>query len=47
MKVLILKNSQLDPDVHVTNTPEALQSGEDTQLRVAVETLLKDIDSQK
>jgi tricorn protease len=42
-----LENSQLDPDVHVTNTPEALQSGEDTQLRVAVETLLKDIDSQK
>ncbi len=42
-----LENSQLDPDVHVTNTPEALQSGEDTQVRVAVETLLKDIDSQK
>lgn len=42
-----LENSQLDPDVPVTNTPEALQKGEDTQLRVAVETLLKDIDSAK
>lgn len=42
-----LENSQLDPDVPVTNTPEALQRGEDTQLRVAVETLLKDIDSAK
>ena len=42
-----LENSQLDPDVPVDNTPESLQRGEDTQLHVAVETLLKDIDSAK
>lgn len=42
-----LENSQLEPDVKVANTPEAIVSGEDTQLKVAVETLLRDIDSRK
>ena len=39
-----LENSQLEPDIYVLNTPESLVKGEDTQLRVAVETLLKEID---
>lgn len=42
-----LENSQLEPDVRVVNTPEALTSGEDLQLKTAVETLLRDIDSRK
>ncbi len=42
-----LENSQLEPDVKVANTPEALTAGEDTQLKTAVETLLRDIDSKK
>lgn len=42
-----LENSQLEPDIKVANAPETLVAGEDTQLRVAVETLLRDLDSQK
>lgn len=42
-----LENSQLEPDVKVANTPEALTAGEDLQLKTAVETLLRDIDSRK
>ena len=42
-----LENSQLEPDVKVVNTPEALTAGEDLQLKAAVETLLRDIDSKK
>lgn len=42
-----LENTQLEPDIKVYNTPEAIVAGEDTQLRTAVETLLRDIDSQK
>ncbi len=42
-----LENSQLEPDVKVVNTPEAIAAGEDLQLRAAVETLLRDIDSAK
>ncbi len=42
-----LENSQLDPDVKVANSPEAIVKGEDTQLRTAVETLLRDIDAAK
>lgn len=42
-----LENSQLDPDVLVDNDPAKVVNGEDTQLKVAVETLLKDIDSKK
>lgn len=42
-----LENKQLEPDVLVNQDPVAIVKGEDTQLRVAVETLLKDIDSKK
>ncbi len=38
-----LENKQLDPDVHVLNTPEGVVKGEDTQLRTAVEVLLKEL----
>ncbi len=38
-----LENQQLDPDVLVANDPATVVNGEDTQLRVAVETLLRDL----
>ena len=38
-----LENKQLEPDVKVANSPETVVKGEDTQLRTAVETLLKDL----
>lgn len=38
-----LENTQLEPDVLVLNSPETLVKGEDTQLRVAVEELLKEL----
>ena len=42
-----LENTQLEPDVKVNNAPETIVLGEDTQLRTAVETLLRDIDAKK
>lgn len=42
-----LENTQLEPDVKVANDPATIVKGEDTQLRTAVETLLRDIDSKK
>ena len=42
-----LENKQLDPDILVLNAPETVVQGEDTQLRTAVEELLKEIDSVK
>ncbi len=39
-----LENHQLEPDVKVANSPEDMAAGIDNQLRVAVETLLHDID---
>jgi Tol biopolymer transport system component/C-terminal processing protease CtpA/Prc len=42
-----LENAQLEPDVYVLNSPETVVKGEDTQLRTAVETLLKDLDAKK
>ncbi|MDE7385533.1 MAG: peptidase S41 [Muribaculaceae bacterium] len=42
-----LENTQLEPDVKVDNDPAKVVLGEDTQLKVAVETLLKQIDSNK
>lgn len=42
-----LENSQLEPDILVNNDPATVVKGEDTQLRTAVEALLKEIDSQK
>ena len=38
-----LENSELKPDVHVLNAPETIVKGEDTQLKAAVEELLKDL----
>ena len=42
-----LENAQLEPDVYVLNAPETIVKGEDTQLKTAVEELLKQIDAQK
>ena len=41
-----LENSQLDPDVPVLNSPETIVRGEDTQLKTAVDELLREIDSK-
>ena len=41
-----LENKQLEPDVKVANAPETVVKGEDTQLKTAVEELLKDIDKK-
>ena len=38
-----LENSQLEPDIKVANSPEMVVKGEDTQLRTAVEELLKEL----
>lgn len=38
-----LENQQLQPDVEVYNTPEARLKGEDTQLKTAVDEMLKTI----
>lgn len=38
-----LENTQLEPDVKVANSPETVVQGEDAQLKVAVEELLKDL----
>ena len=40
------ENSQLEPDIKVANSPETIVKGEDTQLKVAVEELLKSWKSQ-
>jgi Tol biopolymer transport system component/C-terminal processing protease CtpA/Prc len=42
-----LENHQLEPDVKVANSPEDAAAGIDNQLRVAVETLLRDIDQPR
>ena len=36
-----LENAQLEPDVKVANSPETVVTGEDTQLKTAVDELLK------
>lgn len=38
-----LENKQLEPDIHVLNSPETVVKGEDTQLKAAVEELLKEL----
>ena len=38
-----LENKQLEPDVYVLNAPETVVKGEDTQLKAAVEELLKEL----
>ncbi len=40
-----LENSQIEPDIKVANTPEALSEGRDEQLEAAVKELLRQIDS--
>lgn len=42
-----LENTQLEPDILILNDPSTVVKGVDDQLRVAVETLLHDIDNQK
>lgn len=39
-----LENKQLEPDIKVANSPETVVEGEDSQLKAAVEELLKEID---
>ncbi len=41
-----LENSQLEPDFKVANSPETIVKGEDSQLREAVDELLKEIDNR-
>ena len=41
-----LENSQLEPDFKVVNEPGVIVTGEDQQLRKAVEELLKEIDAK-
>ena len=41
-----LENKELEPDIPVLNRPEDIVKGEDTQLRTAVEELLKEIDAR-
>ena len=42
-----LENTQLEPDILVLNAPETIVKGEDSQLRTAVDELLKEIDARK
>ena len=42
-----LENSQLEPDIKVANSPETVVKGEDTQLKAAVDELLKEISGKK
>ena len=42
-----LENTQLEPDILVLNDPADIVKGKDTQLKVAVETLLRQIDNKK
>ena len=39
----IYVNTQLDPDIYVLNAPETIVKGEDTQLKAAVDELLKEL----
>ena len=41
-----LENTQLEPDVRIANDPAVVITGEDQQLRKAVEELLKEIDKK-
>lgn len=38
-----LENTQLEPDIKVANAPETIVKGEDTQLKAAVDELLKEL----
>lgn len=41
-----LENSQLEPDILVANAPDTIVKGMDTQLKAAVDELLKEIDGK-
>lgn len=41
-----LENKQLEPDIYVLNAPETIVTGEDTQLKAAVDELLKELDKK-
>ena len=41
-----LENTQLEPDTLILNSPETVVKGEDTQLKTAVEELLKELDNK-
>ena len=41
-----LENSQLEPDVKVANDPAVVVTGEDQQLKTAVDTLLNDLNKK-
>jgi len=41
-----LENTQLELDIKVANSPEEIVKGEDTQLRTAVEELLRELDAK-
>lgn len=38
-----LENTELEPDIYVLNSPETIVKGEDTQLKAAVDELLKEL----
>lgn len=40
-----LENAQLEPDIKVANAPETIVKGEDTQLKAAVDELLRELDA--
>ena len=42
-----LENKELEPDLYVLNAPETVVKGEDTQLKAAVDELLKELDAKK
>ena len=42
-----MENTQLEPDIKVANSPETIVKGEDTQLKTAVEELLKELPAGK
>ncbi|MCR4765849.1 MAG: peptidase S41 [Bacteroidaceae bacterium] len=42
-----LENTQLEPDIQIANSPDTIVKGIDTQLKTAVDELLKEIDSKK
>lgn len=42
-----LENTQLEPDIKVANSPETIVEGEDTQLKTAVDELLKSLAAER
>lgn len=41
-----LENTQLEPDIKIANSPEGIVKGEDAQLHMAVEELLRELDAK-